>query len=229
MPNNMNWLDVGCGTGALSNAIEQNCAPHKTACVDASEGYIEEVKKRLSGKCDCKVGNVEKLPFSNDNFDAVVSGLAFNFFPNPDRALAEMRRVAKSNRVVAAYVWDYSDRMDLLRYFWDAACKVDPKSRDYDEGLRFTICNTANLSREFKRAGLKEVESTFLDIETVFMNFEDYWNPFFSGQGPAPGFLMSLSKKLQDELKQTIQQRINYESDGSIKLTGRAIVVKGSN
>ena len=226
LPANLNWLDIGCGTGALSEAIAQNGMPKKVSGVDLSKAYIEKVKERITTSSDFKVGSVDDLPFSDRSFDVVVSGLALNFFPDLDRALLEMKRVAKPNAVIAAYIWDYSDRMDFLRYFWDAACQLDPKAREYDEGLRFPICNTENLSREFNEAGFRSVEASFLDVETVFSNFEDYWNPFLGGQGPAPGYLLSMESESRDELKKRILERINFEADGSVKLIGRAIVVK---
>jgi ubiquinone/menaquinone biosynthesis C-methylase UbiE len=229
IPSGMNWLDIGCGTGALSESIERNYFPNKISCIDPSPVFIESVKKRISQTNDFRVGNVEDLPYEDLSFNVVVSGLALNFFPNLNRALNEMKRVARPAGVIAAYVWDYSGRMDFLRYFWDAACQIDPKSRDYDEGLRFPICSRDNLSREFHKAGLSEVESSFLDIETTFINFDDYWNPFTGGQGPAPNFLKSLGTKFQDRLKEKILERIDFESDGSIKLTGRAIVIKSIN
>lgn len=227
MPSNLNWLDIGCGTGALSEAIEHNCIPEKISGIDPSEGFIEKVKQRISTNCEFRVGNVEKLPFENENFEVIVSGLALNFFPNIEKALSELKRVSKPNGVIAAYVWDYSGRMDFLRYFWDAAYQIDPKSRELDEGLRFPICNSENLIKVFENANLIDVESDKLDIETVFKNFDDYWNPFLGLQGPAPSYLSSLNSELQEDLKNLIKDRLQTESDGSIKLLGRAIAIKG--
>jgi len=227
MPANLRWLDIGCGTGALSAAIEQNCIPQSISCMDPSKGFIEMAKNRLSKKCEFKVGKAESLPFANESFHTVVSGLALNFFPNLDISLSEMQRVLKPNGCIAAYVWDYSGRMDFLRYFWDAAYQIDPKSKQYDEGLRFPICNPKKLRNEFNKAGLKNVETSFLDIETGFLDFEDYWNPFLGGQGPAPSYLMSLNKESHDELKEKILERMDYQPDGTINLKGRAIVVRG--
>ena len=222
-----NWLDVGCGTGALSEAIEKYNNPNSLCGVDASKGYIEKAKQKISKNHDLKVANVENLPFEEQRFDVVVSGLALNFFTNIENALSELKRVTKPKGIIAVYVWDYAERMDLLRYFWDAANKIDSASKDLDEGVRFSICNSENLSKEFIKAGLIEVETSFLDIETIFQDFDDYWNTFFSGQGPAPGFLQSLSKKSQNKLKDKIYDRMNFEPDGSIKLTARAMVGKG--
>lgn len=224
-----NWLDVGCGTGALSQAIEKNCSPQGLSCMDPSEGFIEKARQRISTKAAFRVGSVDGIPFEDACFDTVVSGLAFNFFPDPAKALAEMKRVSKPDGVIAAYVWDYAGRMDFLRYFWDAACEVVPDSKVYDEGLRFPICDTGNLSRAFTDAGLHGVESSFLDIETVFTDFQDYWNPFLGGQGPAPGFLMGLEEKAREAIKEKVKERMKVEADGSIRLTGRALVVRGLN
>ena len=159
----------------------------------------------------------------------VVSGLALNFSPDLDGALSEMKRISKPGGLIAAYVWDYSDRMDLLRYFWDAATLLDPKSIELDEGIRFPICNTAKLKNAFQQTGLKEVEVTTLDIKTLFKDFDDYWNPFLGGQEPAPTYLTSISKNLQEKLKKEINNNLPFEPDGSIKLLARAISVKGKS
>ena len=229
IPPQMSWLDVGCGTGALSVAIEKHGAPLKLSCIDPSAEFINTVRKKISPFGTALVGSVEELPFQTESFDSVVSGLALNFFPNTERALSEMKRVSKQNGVVAAYVWDYSDRMEFLRYFWDAACQIDPEAGAYDEGRRFPICRTENLARQFNKAGLTDIETSFIDIETVFTDFDDYWKPFWGGQGPAPGFLLSLSKQSQNALKEKILERIKFEPDGSIKLAARALVVRGFN
>jgi len=227
LSSNKNWLDVGCGTGALSAAIEQNGRPLKITCVDTSENYIEKVKQRISLSSDFRVASAENLPFENESFDIVVSGLALNFFQDLEKALSELKRVLKQNGVIAAYVWDYSDRMDFLRYFWDAAYQIDPKSRELDEGLRFPICNSMSLIKAFKNANLKDVESSKLDIDTIFENFDDYWIPFLGGQGPAPSYLASLNNEDRNDLKIRLKERLKLEPNGSIKLLGRAIAVKG--
>jgi len=224
---NKNWLDVGCGTGALSEAIEQHFKPKNLTCVDPSENFIEKVKQRISIKGEFIVGSAENLPFGNDSFDIIVSGLALNFFQNLEKALSELKRVSKHNGVIAAYVWDYSDRMDFLRHFWDVAYQIDPKSRELDEGLRFPICNSENLIKAFENANLKDIECSKLDIDTNFKNFDDYWNPFLGGQGPAPSYLASLNSELQKALKSNLKTSLKFESNGSIKLLGRAIAIKG--
>jgi len=227
MSSGKNWLDIGCGTGALSEAIEKYMNAIDLAGVDKSTGYIERVKQRISNNQNFKTGEVDHLPFDDQEFDVVVSGLALNFFPNIENALLEFKRVTKPGGVIGAYVWDYSGKMEFLRYFWDAANQIDSSSNALDEGVRFTICNSENLLKAFVKAGITHVESSCLDIETVFKDFDDYWSPFFGGQGPAPGFLKSLSQESQNELKNKILERINFESNGSIKLIARALVVKG--
>lgn len=221
------WLDVGCGTGALSEAIERNCNPKHLTCVDPSTGFIEKVKNRFSRHGEARVGSAENLPFEDERFELVVSGLALNFFQNLEQALSELIRVSKPNGVIAAYVWDYSGRMDFLRYFWDAAYKIDSKSKALDEGLRFPICNSENLINAFEKANLTEVESANLDIDTIFKDFDDYWNPFLGAQGPAPSYLSSLNSEHQKELKNLVKERLQIEPDGSIKLLGRALAIRG--
>ncbi|MCK5370541.1 MAG: hypothetical protein KAQ62_18390, partial [Cyclobacteriaceae bacterium] len=150
------------------------------------------------------------------------------FFTNLESAFFGMKRILKANGTIAAYVWDYSGRIDLIRYFWDAAYSIDPNSRELDEGIRFPICDPQKLKNAFQTAGLSDVQVTNLDIITHFKDFEDYWNPFLGGQGPAPGYLASLSENKREELKNVIYNKLPIDPDGSIKLLGRAIAVKGN-
>ena len=188
---------------------------------------MRKLKERISNKTAFKAGHVDNIPFENERFEIVVSGLTLNFFPNLESAFSEMKRVITPDGVIAAYVWDYAGRMDFLRYFWDAAYQLDSKSKTHDEGIRFPVCNSNQLSIVFQEAGMVEIETSDLDINTVFTNFEDYWNPFLGGQGPAPSYLASLSEKLQNDLKDHLRNRLHCEYDGSIKLLGRAIAIKG--
>jgi SAM-dependent methyltransferase len=224
----LSWLDVGCGTGALSEAIYHKWQPSSLHCMDLSPEFLEKAKAKNSFKAEFFVGNAAALPFAKDAFDVVVSGLAFNFFPDPDQALVEMHRVSKADGRIAAYVWDYSGRMDFLRYFWDVACEVDDKASTLDEGNRFPICNADRLRKLFEEAGLNHIQTADLDVDTVFTDFNDYWAPFLGGQGPAPGYLASLSGEMQERIKQILQERLPTEANGAIRLVARAIAVQGS-
>lgn len=116
------WLDVGCGTGALMQGILDVEAPRSVVGIDPSEGYIGYAREHVRyDRVRFEVGDAHNLPFEAATFDAVVSGLVLNFVPEPARAVAEMKRVARPGGTVAAYVWDYAGKMELMRYFWDAA------------------------------------------------------------------------------------------------------------
>ncbi|HEY2720561.1 MAG TPA: class I SAM-dependent methyltransferase [Chitinophagaceae bacterium] len=227
LPSNLSWLDIGCGTGTLSEAIFSICKPAHLSCIDPSSEFLAEAKKRLPVMADVVTGSASDIPKPNNSFDTLVSGLALNFFPDLSGALSEMKRVVKSNGIIAAYVWDYAGRMDFLRIFWDAASQVDHESYKFDEGIRFPLCNAHNLWNEFEKAGFINIETTNMDAYTVFKNFEDYWNPFLGGQGPAGAYLVSLNRELQDKLKSNLFKRLPGDSNGSIKLLARAIAVRG--
>ena len=156
-----------------------------------------------------------------------VSGLVLNFVPEPRRAIAEMARVARPGGTVAAYVWDYAGKMELMRYFWDAAVMLDPTALEFDEGRRFPICQPTPLAALFESVGLQKVEVRPIDISTHFRDFDDYWSPFLGGQGPAPGYAMSLSEERREELRERIRSNLPIAKDESIPLATRAWAVRG--
>lgn len=228
VPGGKNWLDVGCGTGALTQAIIEHGNPNSVIGIDASPGYAAYAKARTgSPLARFEVGDAQSLPLETASVDAAVSGLVLNFVPQPARAVAEMARVARPGAVVAAYVWDYAGRMELMRYFWDAAVSLDATATDLDEGRRFPICQPAPLSGLFTQAGLREVEVRSIDVATDFRDFDDYWSPFLGGQGPAPGYAVSLSEERRAALREKIRSGLPIAKDGSIHIIARAWAVHG--
>ena len=226
--NNLSWLDLGCGTGALSEAISNRNKPAQLYCVEPSADFLAKAKEKLGNKAQFLIGTATNIPIGDNEVDIVVSGLALNFFPDPPGAFAEMKRVAKPNGIIAAYVWDYSGKMEFLRRFWDAAAEVDEKSKTLDEGIRFPICNPEKLKNAFQDAGLSNIETDYLTVYTIFKDFDDYWNPFLGGQGPAPSYLASESSYIIDKIRFELLNNLPVEVDGSIKLVARAIAVRGT-
>jgi SAM-dependent methyltransferase len=228
VPENSRWLDVGCGTGALSQTILEMSQPKKLKGIDRSEGYVEFLLSHLNDpRAEFEVANAQTLPFGRETFDVAVSGLVLNFVPHPDRMIAEMTRVVCKGGMIGLYVWDYAGKMQMMRHFWNAVTALDPAARDLDEGKRFPLCNPDPLRNLFHNAGLIQIEVHPIDICTDFKNFDDYWNPFLGGQGPAPGYAMSLNEEQRTRLRQRIYNSLPFALDGSIPLTARAWAVRG--
>jgi SAM-dependent methyltransferase len=223
------WLDVGSGTGALSGMILAMASPAQVDAVDRSDGFVAYAREQVKDpRVRFEVADAQALPSPADSYDAIVSGLALNFVPDPARAAAEMARVARSGATVAAYVWDYAGRMELMRYFWDAAGALDPAARDLDEGRRFPLCRPEPLAALLQAAGLAGVDTRPIDVPTVFRDFDDYWSPFLGGQGPAPGYATSLDEPRRVALRERLRGALSAGPDGAIRLTARAWAVRGT-
>ena len=228
LPENCQWLDVGCGTGALSQTILEMANPNRLRGIDRSESYLEFVRNRINDpRAEFEVGNAQMLPFESEIFDVAVSGLVLNFVPQPSQMIAEMARVVHRDGIIALYVWDYAGKMQMMRHFWNAVIALDATARDLDEGRRFPICNPDTLKKSFQNAGLLQVEVQPIDISTDFQDFNDYWAPFLGGQGPAPGYAMALNEEQRARLRQRIYNSLPFALDGSIPLTARAWAIKG--
>jgi SAM-dependent methyltransferase len=226
-PPDRRWLDVGCGTGALCEAILDAASPASVRGVDPSGGFLETAARRLGGRAVLSSGSADDIPLADASVDITVSGLVLNFVPDPDSALAEMVRVTASGGSIGAYVWDYAGRMDVMRHFWDAAAALDPKAALLDEG-RFPLCHPGALADLFANASRGGSDVTAIDIPTTFADFEDYWQPFLGGQGPAPAYAMSLDEPARARLRDRLRERLPYSSDGSIAMIARAWAVKAT-
>jgi SAM-dependent methyltransferase len=223
-----NWLEIGCGTGALTSAICSLCAPASIIACDPSESFVEHARKRLiDPRVSFAVAGSGALPRRDGGFDVTVSGLVLNFLPDPDGAVACSRERLRPGGTVAAYVWDYSEGMEFLRLFWDEAVALDSHAVVLHEGKRFPLCTAAALASLFRKGGLTEVETCALEIPTEFHTFDDYWMPFLQGTGPAPSYVASLDSPSRERLRERLERRLPVEGNGRISLRARAWAARG--
>jgi SAM-dependent methyltransferase len=220
----LRWLDIGCGTGALSAAILAQCDPVEVVGVDPSEAHVAWTAAHVvDQRARFLVADAAQLPAVT--VDVVVSGLVLNFLPDAGAALGAMCERAPAG-IVAAYVWDYAGRMDLMRHFWDAAGSLDPAAA-IDEAARFRICHPDRLGALWRGAGLADVAVDAIDVPTVFRHFDDYWAPFLGGQGVAPAYAMSLDEDRRQQLRDRLEATVPVAEDGTVRLIARALAVRG--
>lgn len=222
------WLDVGCGTGALTEAILDAARPTRVRGVDPSQDFIAFARAHVAdARAEFAVADAQHLAPDDDAFDYVVSALVLNFVADPPAALEEMRRAARDGGWIAAYVWDYAGGMEMMRFLWTAATELDARAASLDEAARFPICRPEPLRSLWVDAGLTDVTVTAIDVDTVFRDFDDFWSPFLGGNAPAPAYVMSLDDAMRAELEALLQARLPVRDDGSIALRARAWAVRG--
>lgn len=227
-PNGADWLEVGCGTGALSAAILAQCHPGSLIAVDQSEGFLTLARAKVTDpRAEFRVGDAQALAVENASRDVVVSALMLNFVPDRDKALREMKRVVRPGGTIGFYVWDYpGGGMEIMRAFWTAAVALDPAAADLTEDRRFPFCTPEGLTALAKGAGLTHVVCTPVEVPTVFRDFDDYWRPFTLGAGPAPGYCTSLAPEARQRLHDRLSDTLPRRADGAIALTARAWALK---
>ena len=223
------WLDIGTGTGVLAQVILDQTAPTNIVGIDPSKDYIAFAKQQLNDtRVEFKVGGVGNLSSEESEFDVAVSGLALNFMPSAEEAMQSIVQVVKAGGMIAAYVWDYADQMQIMRHFWNAAIEIDPPATELDSGKRFTICQPENLRALFDSVSLIDVEVIPIDIQSDFADFDDYWLPFLAAQGSISKYLGSLNGDGKAALRDQLQKQLPFDADGSIRLVVRAWAVKGT-
>ncbi len=224
----LTWLDVGAGTGVLTNVILGQTSPARILGVDLSPDFLDFARGKIhDDRVEFRVENAANLAVAVPEFDVAVAGLVLNFVPSPEQAARNMAGAVRDGGSVGAYVWDYSGQMEMMRHFWDAAAQVDPSSTEMDAGHRFTIAHPDNLRALFESIGLSAVESRAIDVPTKFKDFDDYWLPFQAAQGSVSKYLRGLSDETRSAIGDQLQRQLPIAADGSISLMARAWAVKG--
>ena len=191
-------LDVGCGPGALTAVLVRRLGPEAVAAVDPSEPFVTAARARNSG-VDVRKASAEQLPFPDQTFDTALAQLVVHFMSDPVAGLAEMARVTRRDGVVAACVWDHGGGQGPLSVFWRAARELDPM---VDDESQLAGAHEGHLAELFEAAGLQEIEEASISASLEHSSFEEWWEPFTLGVGPAGSFVASLSADRQAKLRE---------------------------
>ena len=219
----MRALDVGCGPGALTEALAGRLGAARVSAADPSESLLAACAERVPG-ADVRQAAAQGLPWPDATFDVVVSQLVMNFLPNADAGLQEMCRVTRRSGAVSCCTWDYASGMQMLRTFWDAALEFDAAAPD--EGRVMPFCSEGELAALWARNGLAEVQTSAIDVRADYADFEDYWIPFTLGAGPGGAYCASLDPQRQQQLRKSCFGRLGAP-DGPFTLAARAFAVHG--
>jgi SAM-dependent methyltransferase len=190
-------LDVGCGPGGLTTQLVDHLGADAVSAVDPSAPFVAALRARLPG-VDVRAAAAEALPFPDDSFDVVLAQLVVHFMADPVAGLTEMARVTRPGGMVAACVWDHAGGSGPLATFWRAAHDIDPHARDESE---LAGAREGHLAELFEAAHLTDVEPTSLTVTVRMATFDDWWEPFTLGVGPAGAYLAGLDQAQRDGLR----------------------------
>ena len=213
-------LDVGCGPGALTAELVRRLGPAGVSAVDPSEPFVAAARARNSG-VDVRRAPAEQLPFSDQPFDVTLAQLVVHFMSDPVAGLTEMSRVTRRGGVVAACVWDHGGGQGPLGLFWAAARERDP---DVEDESQLAGVREGQLADLFEGAGLHEIEQTALSVSIEHSSFEEWWEPFTLGVGPAGSYVVGLDAERQAELRENCRTLL---PTAPFVLTARAWAARG--
>ena len=213
-------LDVGCGPGALTTELVRRLGETAVAAVDPSEPFVAAARERHPG-VDIRLASAEQLPFADGEFDVALAQLVVHFMDDPVCGLAEMARVTRDDGVVAACVWDHAGGQTPLAPFWDAVHELDPNAPDES---RMAGGHEGHLTELCTKAGLRDIEEVPLRVSVEHATFEDWWEPFTLGVGPAGVYVTSLDRARQTELRERCLERLGV---GPFAIKSRAWSARG--
>ncbi len=225
LPKGLNWLDVGCGTGAFTELVIERCAPSRMSAVDPAENQIAYARNRpAASRATFRTGDAQSLPFADREFDAAAMALVINFVPDAAKAVAEMRRVVKPQGTVGAYVWDWKGGGFVQRPLVEAlrAMGVDAPSAG---GL--SNSHIEEIRELFERAGLDQVATRTIEIEISYSNFDDYWSAQTGLANPVVQPIRKMSEPDVARLQAYLREHLPADRNGRIAYPARANAVKG--
>lgn len=213
-------LDVGCGSGVLTEELARRLGAENVAGIDPSP-MLEAAAERVPA-AELRQGSAEELPWPDDSFDAAIAQLVIHFMEDPAKGVAEMARVTRPGGVVAASTWDFDGGMRMLGVFWETAHALDPALR----GETSPLGKLGNLERLWQELGLADVFAGSIEVETEYRDFDELWASFLGGVGPAGQYAQRLPEDERAALRDEYRRRLG-EPDGGFTLQARAWAARG--
>jgi SAM-dependent methyltransferase len=198
-------LDVGCGPGAMTGVLAARLGASSVAACDPSEPFVAGCRARHPG-VDVRLAPAEALPFDDDDFDVALAQLVLHFVSDADAAAREFHRVVRRGGIIGACVWDFAERMEMLRQFWDAALELDENAPDEAKTLRFG--REGEIAELFAAAGLVDIEESTLRVSSAYRDFDELWAGFLKGIGPAGAYCVSRPEDQRVALKAKLFERL---------------------
>jgi ubiquinone/menaquinone biosynthesis C-methylase UbiE len=229
IPPHARWLEVGCGTGAFTQIILSACNPSAVVAFDPSPEQVDFAGSQLTDhRVQLKVGDVAAIDASDGEFDVAAAALVLNFVPKQAQAITEMRRVVRCGGMVAAYVWDFAGRRNISQHLVDAVSELAPAKTAASTILNAQSTGPFALTRLFESAGLKMVETRYLEIVATFKDFNDYWASNTGFKSPAANLYNSLQANQIQLVQEQLRDTLPSDAHGQILVQARACAVRGT-
>lgn len=222
----LKWLDIGCGTGAFSEIIEQTCTATEIVAIDPAAAHVAHAQaRRAASRILYQVADGRSLPFEDKRFDVAGSALVLNFIPDREKAVAEMRRVVRSGGTVAAYVWDFAGRSGTSQHLSAAIAQLH--GTNTAGALYADSTSQERLKSLFESAGLTDVLTRSIEIAVSYRDFDDYWESNTGFALPVASAVNRLPADPREQLKQSVKSRLPTGADGTISYIARVNAVRG--
>lgn len=225
----LDWLDVGCGTGALTGTILDLATPRTVHGIDPSAAFLDSARaQHTDPRVQFTVATAGDLPFPDRSFDVVIAGLVLHLIQDPGTAIREMTRVARPGGTVAAYAWDFSGERQFTHVFWNIATELDPSAAAFDPAAQTTLCAPEPLADLFADAGLRQVVVESIAMPVLFRDFDDFWLPhLLQGSPPAQRYTATLDDATLADLRERLVTTLPVNADGTIPLLGHVWAASG--
>ena len=225
LPKGLNWLDVGCGTGAFTELVIDRCAPSNICAIDPAQDQIDYARKGpAASRATFRTGDAQSLPFANREFDVAAMALVISFVPDASKAVAEMKRVVKQQGTVAAYMWDSLGGGYVQ---WPLVAALGAMGVDVPPAAGAKNSRIEEMRGLLERAGLDQVATRTIEIEVSYPNFEEYWSAQTGFANPIVQAIRKMSEPDVAALQANLREHLPAASTGRIAYPARANAVKG--